>query len=592
MATYNTTILYDSMAYFHFLQMEFNSSNITNISASDMNCPYNYCVEDTIYRKVLGTLIFIVVWPFIVQDMKFFPLGRPAAALLGATLMTVFTITPQGQVYRILGDQGNIQTICLLIGMMALSYYYDREGLLRIVTLWIFGKKKLFRHVMWKVCVLSAVLSALITNDATCVVITPLLLIEHKKQNRPKNEIAPLLLSIATSANIGSASTFFGNPQNAYIASNAGLSLLIFFITSLPAAMIGLGINICLLYIIYYKVVFERNVQSTSENITVAVPAVGSIAEERLECSIEYDSSHDPFRSSEIAAQRNTTYQNIQRSWNSELKLEQPQYGATSNLSASLPNLTGYNKVSKRNSPENSAPIPNQNEVVVTTDIKKRQWNRKLFLVWLIIITIVVIALLAVPPNRNVQFNLGLVPIGAAVFTMLVDTILNCKYARDVMIQIDWPVILMFFGIFVWLAGFENTSFPNQIFDKISKYMDLSTVGGVLLFTVFVIVGSNILSNVPLVILLIRKIDTFQCGLEDCTQLVGVLLAWISTIAGNFTLIGSIANLIVAEKARSCTGYNLTFFNYLKFGFVSTLIVLFSGLPIVYFAGRNVKLDI
>lgn len=556
-----------------------------------MNCPYNYCVEDTIYRKVLGTLIFLLVWPFIVQDMKFFPLGRPAAALLGATLMMVFTITPQGQVFHILGDRGNIQTICLLIGMMALSYYYDREGLLRIITLWIFGKKKKFRHVLWKVCILSAVLSALITNDATCVLITPLLLIEHKKQNRSEKEIAPLLLSIATSANIGSASTFFGNPQNAYIASNAGLSLLIFFITSLPAAMIGLAINICLLYIIYYKVIF---VHSTSENdtVTVAVPAVGSITEERLECSLQYDGSYDPLRSSEIAAQRNATYFNIQRSWHSELKLEQPKYEATSNLTASLPNLTQHIKEAKRNNPRNNAPIPNQNEVVVTTDIKKRQWNRKLFLLWLIIITFVLIVLLAVPPNGNVQFNLGLVPIGAAVFTMLIDTILNCKYARDVMIQIDWPVILMFFGIFVWLTGFENTSFPNQVFEKISKYMDLSTVGGILLFTVFVIIGSNILSNVPLVILLIRKIDTFQCGLDDCSQLVGVMLAWISTIAGNFTLIGSIANLIVAEKARSCTGYHLTFFSYLKFGFVSTLIVLFSGLPIVYFAGRNVKLDI
>ena len=160
------------------------------------------------------------------------------------------------------------------------------------------------------------------------------------------------------------------------------------------------------------------------------------------------------------------------------------------------------------------------------------------------------------------------------------------------MIQVDWPVILMFFGLFVWLVDFENTNLPNQAFDKMREYMNLSTISGVLLFTVFVIVSSNILSNVPLVILFIGKVDTFKCGLDDCSQLVSVLLAWISTIAGNFTLIGSIANLIVAEKARSCTGYNLTFFNYLKFGFVSTLIVLFTGLPIVYFAGRNVNIGI
>ena len=598
-----------------------NISNNTNSTPSQEHCPYDYCVEDTIYRKVVGTLIFLIVWPFIVQDVKYFPLGRPAAALLGATLMVVFTITPQEQTYRILGDQGNIQTICLLIGMMALSYYYDREGLLRIISLWIFGKGKPFRHVLWKVCILSAVLSALITNDATCVVITPLLLTEHKKQKRSEAEIAPLLLSIATSANIGSASTFFGNPQNAYIASNAGLSLLIFFITSLPAAIIGLSINIGMLYLIYYKIVFGRTKTiavaeqahaTTSDNNVQPEPAsVGSIAEERFEQSVQYDNSEDPFHSSDIAAERDrmrhslpshhTTKLSLNSARSSDLK--KSAYGATGNgLTTSLPNISPSSldrsrnrrdlAMSRGNSPTHEAA---QNETSSTTvqtrSIMDRRWNAKIFLVWLAVITIIVIGLLAVPPLKSLTFNLGLVPFGAAVFTMVADTIFNCKYARDVMIQIDWPVILMFFGLFVWLAGFENTNLPNQAFNKISKYMDLSTIGGVLLFTVFVIVGSNIISNVPLVILLIKKIDTFECGLDDCSQLVGVLLAWISTVAGNFTLIGSIANLIVAEKARSCTGYNLTFFSYLKFGFISTFIVLFSGLPIVYFTGRHVNID-
>ena len=595
-----------------FAEMEMN--NYSNISNATRDCPYDYCVEDTIYRKVVGTLIFLIVWPFIVQDIKYFPIGRPAAALLGATLMVVFSITPQGQVYRVLGDKGNLQTICLLIGMMAMAYYYDREGLLRIITLWIFGKKKQFRHVLWKVCILSAVLSALMTNDATCVVITPLLLTEHKKQNRAKSEIAPLVLSIATSANIGSASTFFGNPQNAYIASNADLSLLIFFITSLPAAIIGLTINTILLYIIYYKVVFGKTNVNLSEDGNTTRHATelvisGSIAEERLEQSIQYDSSVDPFRSSDIAAERNrmhnsemTAHYATDDSENVELKrnkdLVTQHYGAT-NWTGSLPILAANTQLPvsqrKRNLVINSRRSSNAASINSNDDevkkSNKQRWKVILFLVWLGIITALLLGLLAVPPLKHVEFNLGLVPIAAAVFTMLADTIINCKYARDVMIQIDWPVILMFFGLFVWLAGFANTDLPNQALDKISKYMDLSTIGGVLLFTVFVIVGSNVLSNVPLVILFIGKIDTFECGLQDCSQLVGVLLAWISTIAGNFTLIGSIANLIVAEKARSCTGYNLTFLNYLKFGFISTLIVLFSGLPLVYFTGRHVNIN-
>ena len=106
-----------------------------------------------------------------------------------------------------------------------------------------------------------------------------------------------------------------------------------------------------------------------------------------------------------------------------------------------------------------------------------------------------------------------------------------------------------------------------------------------------VLIGSNVFSNVPLVILVVHQLFLFHCGEGTCTgQLTGVLLAWVSTIAGNFTLIGSIANLIVAEKARSCANYRLTFWGYLKFGFVSTMVVLFAGLPIVYFTGRYVTI--
>ena len=566
-----------------------NDTNSSNMSTAD--CLYDYCVEPTIYRKVVGTLIFLIVWPFIVQDIKYFPIGRPAAALLGATLMVVFNIVPQGQVFRIIGDTGNIQTICLLIGMMALSYYYDREGLLHILTLWIFGKGKPFKHVLWKVCILSAVLSALITNDATCVVITPLLLIEHKKQKRNKNEICPLLLSIATSANIGSASTFFGNPQNAYIASNADLSLLIFFITSLPAAILGLAINIFLMYIMHFKVMF-RSIASSSHDTN----------EEGNEGMATPASNNDPFSSSQIPAKCTVDGSNHNESsiiaelnHSAAFFHRNPSYGAAS-LTASLPNLSPLPICSSQL--KQSIVLSRRNSIKSTGDNDDNQpevrmqrgWTQYIFIGWLIIVTVVLIGLLAVPPMKDVDFNLGLVPVGAAVLTMLADAILNCKHARNVMIEIDWPVILMFFGLFVWLTGFSNTDLPNQVFDKIHKHMDLSTFGGVLLFTVFVIVGSNILSNVPLVILLITKIDTFQCGLNDCSQLIGVLLAWISTIAGNFTLIGSIANLIVAEKAKSCAGYNLTFFSYLKFGCLSTLIILFSGLPIVYYTGKTVDL--
>jgi Na+/H+ antiporter NhaD/arsenite permease-like protein len=60
-----------------------------------------------------------------------------------------------------------------------------------------------------------------------------------------------------------------------------------------------------------------------------------------------------------------------------------------------------------------------------------------------------------------------------------------------------------------------------------------------------------------------------------------LILAWVSTVAGNLTLVGSAANIIVCEKARSepKISYNLTFWGHLKYGFFSTLVIIIVGLP-------------
>lgn len=63
-----------------------------------------------------------------------------------------------------------------------------------------------------------------------------------------------------------------------------------------------------------------------------------------------------------------------------------------------------------------------------------------------------------------------------------------------------------------------------------------------------------------------------------------LVLAWVSTVAGNLTLIGSAANVIVAEQARRTqvtTGFNLSFWNHLWYGFPSTLVVIAVGLPLI-----------
>lgn len=606
--------------------------NGTNESLTTAMTQEPSCASQTeIWVQVIGAILFFMVWPFIVLDMKWFPLGRPAAALVGAAFMVIFNIVGQLEVYSIEGAMGNLQALFLLIGMMLLSYYFDREGLLRIVGLWVFGKSKdiKFRFVLWRVCILSAVLAAFITNDATCLVLSPLFLSEFVKQGRPKRELLPLCLGIATSANIGSASTIFGNPQNAFIASASdSVSLIDFFIALLPASILGMCISIGFLYLIFMRELFfsddNDDEEAPKENVEMRPYSGGTLAAERESIALSYDQSQDPYHTSRIAAEREMMYSNEHLSVSDSMH-RFPKSRSRNSLKPSASNPT-LQVPSSHSVPEikvvddNNRQVENgmkahaetrraaeaqeeskvaatqvpddekeeEEDVVQIKPFKERSWRELCFLTWLLVASVCMVILLTIPPPPTVPviFNLGLIPLGTGIMTMFVDTIFNRKYAFDAMQRIDWTVILMFMGLFTWLGGFQNTCIPEILVDKLAPFMNLNTIGGVLLFTVIVAVGSNIFSNVPLVILIVNRIGEL-CGDEPCSgPLPALLLGWVSTIAGNYTLIGSIANLIVAEKARSVANYQLTFLRYIRFGLISTFCVMFGCLPIVYFLGK------
>ena len=167
--------------------------------------------------------------------------------------------------------------------MMLFAQYLEREGLMSLILERIIQPKRSFYAILWVICLISALLSSVITNDAACVMLTPIVLIEHQKQKRSTKEFLPLLLGIATSANIGSAATIMGNPQNAYIASVLNINLATTFRALLPAAVIGCCLNIGLLYM-YCFLFYLRNVKS--QDTADSKLANGNVVD------------HDSFRSS------------------------------------------------------------------------------------------------------------------------------------------------------------------------------------------------------------------------------------------------------------------------------------------------------
>jgi Na+/H+ antiporter NhaD/arsenite permease-like protein len=140
------------------------------------------------------------------------------------------------------------------------------------------------------------------------------------------------------------------------------------------------------------------------------------------------------------------------------------------------------------------------------------------------------------------------------------------KSAR-VYAEIDWSLLLMFAGLFIIVAGVERELLTPALVQQVGR-VHLSSVPTLSLVTA---VLSNLVSNVPAVLLL----KPFVAALPD-TATAWKVVAMASTLAGNFTVLGSIANLIVVEKAAQ-RGIVIGFWDYFRVGAPLTLLTLLLG---------------
>jgi len=134
--------------------------------------------------------------------------------------------------------------------------------------------------------------------------------------------------------------------------------------------------------------------------------------------------------------------------------------------------------------------------------------------------------------------------------------------------EIDWPLLIMFVGLFIVVAGLEKTVIrPN-----LPTLVGSLHLGNNAWLTAVTAVLSNIVSNVPAVLVL----KPFIADLHD-PQRAWLTVAMAATFAGNFTLVGSVANLIVAQRAKA-RGVEVKFWPYFVIGAPLTLITIVAGL--------------
>ncbi|XP_021986373.1 silicon efflux transporter LSI2 [Helianthus annuus] len=454
-------------------------------------------------KVVLGSIAFGVFWVLAVfPAVPFMPIGRTAGSLLGAMLMVLFQVLTPDQAYESI----DLPILGLLFGTMVVSVYLERADMFKYLGKLLSWKSQGPKDLLCRICLISAISSAFFTNDTSCVVLTEFVLKIARQQNLPPH---PFLLALASSANIGSAATPIGNPQNLVIAIESKIPFGEFLFGIVAAMLVGICVNAVILLCMFWKVLC---VQKDEE-------------EPPMEVTPEEDVNSHRFSP------------------------------------ATMSHLT----------PENSHDLNAYHEAMNSYSLPAK-WK---LILWKIGVYVITVAML-------VSFLAELNMSWTAITDAMALVVLDFKDARPCLEKVSYSLLVFFCGMFVTIEGFDRTGIPEAIWNFMEPYAKINKVSGVAVLAIVIVVLSNLASNVPTVLLLGSRVAAAAATISPEKE-KKAWLAWVSTVAGNLSLLGSAANLIVCEQARRAqhSGYNLTFWAHLKFGVPSTIIVTAIGLPLI-----------
>ncbi|KAM3231384.1 hypothetical protein ACQJBY_061520 [Aegilops geniculata] len=559
-------------------------------------------------KVVLGCVAFGIFWVLAVfPSVPFMPVGRTAGSLLGAMLMVLFRVISPEDAYAAI----DLPIIGLLFGTMVVSIFLERADMFKYLGNLLQWKSRGPKDLLFRVCIVSAIASALFTNDTCCVVLTEFILKVARQNNLPPQ---PFLLALATSSNIGSAATPIGNPQNLVIAVESGISFGQFLLGVFPAMIVGVLTNAAILLCYFWRYLAvepadqERGgVVSTgpelvgddevqSHRFTPArMSHVSSINPDDFDCV-----SEPIIRSASVNGGDNLR----SRSVNSNAADADMQFSIRSLRSSSMSHemvevstvpvlLDGASsrKFTRTASQQRSVIIedappssPTDDEAAANQngdkdkgelpEVVEKRWK---VLVWKTAVYLITLGML-------IALLMGLNMSWTAITAALVLLALDFTDAQACLEKVSYSLLIFFCGMFITVDGFNKTGIPNTMWELVEPYSRIDSARGVALLGLVILILSNVASNVPTVLLLGTRVAASAAAISPASERKAwLILAYVSTVAGNLTLLGSAANLIVCEQARRAQffGYNLSFWSHLRFGVPSTIVVTAIGLLIV-----------
>ena len=397
----------------------------------------------------LWIAIPIIVFTYIGIALGTWPVlrvNRTTLTLLGVGLLLV---TEQVN-FETMKGYIDFDTLVLLFSMMVIIACLELSGFFSLAAGALIKIAHSPHSLLAAEILIVGVLAALFLNDTICLMVTPIVLeIALALERNPM----PYLIALPTAANIGSAATLTGNPQNIVIGIASGISYVDFLKSLIVPAVLGLALVWIVLVLLYPK---------------------------------EFQTLH----------------------------FERPQI----------------------RQPRPFRPLLDKS----------------------LIVTGLMLA----------AFLVG-VPIALAAFLAACAMLFTRRVKPEkIMSRVDWSLLVFFAALFVISGVMEDSGITLALMNGILHPLVRGSAVGLSLITVAL---SNLVSNVPAVLLLrpvVRALPNPRAG--------WLTLAVASTFAGNLTLLGSVANLIVAERAAR-RNVQLKFWEYTRAGLIITALSLVVG---------------
>jgi len=508
------------------------------------------------FGKWSVAIIYFAYWVFLMFPNWFLPIGRPGIALGGGLTMVVYRAIlvafGHGPVFE--AEKVIImEPLFLLFGLMLTTIYLEkmeRGGLFDKL------RNSLDDPINWKrsakIMTMSTIGSAAVMNDSIVLIFSGVV-VDLCVRNKVANSL-PYLLSLATTANIGSALTMTGNPQNILIVSLAydDIAWLEFASNMVLPVIAATALNSTMMFVYYGSELFPGS-SGVVENIGIALGGN---------------------RTPDMLAQ--------EHAWHARQAAAKEAAGAEEEVSV------GWTLWSKL-------------QVFVTS----------LFLLCfglgldVCVTSITAGAVLMVinaykrqhydPKPDNTEYDSEGNPLPPKKMYDMDGNEIEPEEEELVtesevtLTEVDYGLLMLFIGQFLLIGSFDDTGVPQAFFNVTmgSCSDQMATVPCVYWFVMIVTILSNVASNVPVCQMLAA---TFPYA----TPYEWMQVSFSATVAGNLTMLGSAANMIVAFQAAKVGDRTFTSERHAPFGIPSTLGCLYAGtflLSMVHFSPEcSVKL--